>query len=79
MCNHEAVNKDEERIINAQKAFEQAEAERRQAIEDAIRKRSVKQSRITEITGLSRETLRVWRKNAGIPPDERYVRTPHQD
>jgi hypothetical protein len=73
------VNEDEEWITRAQEAFEKADAERHQAIENAIRKRSVKQSRITEITGLSRETLRVWRRKAGIPPDERYIRTPRQD
>jgi DNA-binding NtrC family response regulator len=66
---------DEQRIIDAQAAFEEAEAARRKAIVDALRNHAVKQARIAEITGLSRETLRVWRKAAGIPADERYVRT----
>ena len=74
LCNHEAMNEDEERIQRAHDAFLEAEAERRRAIENGLRNRSVKQARIAEITGLSRETLRNWRNAAGIPPDERYVR-----
>ena len=67
---------DETKIKEAHAAYLAAEAKRRQAIEDALRDKTVKQNRIVEITGLSRETLRLWRKAAGIPADERYVRTP---
>jgi DNA-binding NtrC family response regulator len=71
---------DDEELIkqgHAQRiAGEQAE---REAIINALRNRSVRHSRITEITGFSRETIRLIRKEAGIPPDERYIRTPRQD
>lgn len=69
------MHDDEKRIAAAQAAYKRAETDRRAAIEDALRNHTVRQARIAEITGLSRETLRVWRKAAGIPADERYVRS----
>lgn len=65
---------DEQRIIEAQAAYERATAAREEAVAVALRARSVTQARIAEITGVSRETVRVWRQEAGIPADERYVR-----
>ena len=65
---------DEQSLIEAQSAYEQAEAARDAAVAAALRARSVTQARIAEITHVSRETVRVWRQEAGIPADERYVR-----
>lgn len=73
------MSEDEETILQAHAQRVAAEQAEREAIVNALRKRSVKQSRIAEITGLSRETIRLIRKDAGIPPDERYIRTPRQD
>lgn len=73
------VSEDEESIKKAHDQRVAAEQAEHAAIVNALRKRSVKQTRIAEITGLSRETIRLIRKEAGIPPDERYIRTPRQD
>ena len=66
---------DEESLIKAHAAYLKAEQERREAIEQALRNRSVPQTKIAEITGLSRETIRIMRRDAGIPADARKVRT----
>jgi transposase-like protein len=68
------MNADLERIVNAHTARVAAEAEERDAIVDALRKRSVPQAEIARITGVSTETIRQLRKSAGIAPNKRKVR-----
>ena len=68
------MHDDERRIIDAHAAYQRAERERNAAITDALRNRTVKQVRIAEIIGKSREWLRDLRQEAGIPPNESYVR-----
>jgi hypothetical protein len=68
------MNADQERLVHAHAARLAAEAEERDAIMDALRKRSVPQVEIARITGVSTETVRQLRKAAGIPPDKRKIR-----
>ena len=68
------MNVDGERIIRAHAARLAAEAEEREAIVEALRKRSVPQIEIARIAEVSTETIRQIRMAAGIPADVRKVR-----
>lgn len=65
---------DRERIESAHEARLTAQAEERQAIMEALRKGSVPQAEIARITGVSTETVRQMRMEAGLPGDQRKVR-----
>ena len=68
---------DRERIVRAHAARLAAEAAEREAVADALRKRSVSEADIGRIIEDSTETVRQLRMAAGIPPDER--KAPRQE
>jgi hypothetical protein len=68
------MKSDRERIERAHAARTAADREERDAIVSALRHRSVPQAEIARITGMSKETVRQLRLEAGILPDERKVR-----
>lgn len=68
------MSSDRERIRRAHEARLAAQAEEKEAIMEAIRKASVPQAEIARITGVSTETIRQMRMEAGLPGDQRKVR-----